>query len=156
VTTEPRWLDDRQQRAWRSYLLMQAHLPARLNRELQADSELSLADFDVLVHLTDVPDARARVYEIAQALQWERSRLSHHLKRMEARSLVVREECREDGRGALVVLTDAGRRAIEQAAPGHVEVVRRLMLDALTDDEVDALGRIAKKVLGRLAADPQA
>src|SRR6186713_2648620 len=115
--TDPRWLDERQQRAWRGYLAMQTRLQAQLNRQLQADSGMSLADFDVLVALTDRPHVQMRVLELAEALQWEKSRLSHHLARMERRGLIERQDCPDDARGAFVVLTDEGRRAIERAAP---------------------------------------
>src|SRR6266536_1362368 len=144
--TETRWLDDRQQRAWRGFRGMQAHLTAALNRQLLADSRLSLADFDVLVHLTDVPEGRLRVTELARALQLEQSRTSHHVSRMQKRGLVVREDCPEDRRGAFVVLTPAGRHAIELAAPRHVEAVRRLVFDHLTDDQVETLAAIAEQV----------
>jgi DNA-binding MarR family transcriptional regulator len=151
--TEPRWLDPSEQRAWRGYLRMQGQLSARLNRPLQQDSELSLADFDVLVALTDLPEERMRVLELARVLQWEKSRVSHHVGRMEKRGLVVREECRDDGRGAFVVLTPAGRRAIESAAPPHVDTVRRLVFDSLSPEQVDALAAIAAKVLTNLESD---
>ena len=150
--TDPRWLDDREQRAWRSYLAMQNRLQAHLNRRLQADSGLSLADFTVLVELTDVPDGRLRVRELAEALQWEKSRLSHHLARMERRGLIERQDCPDDARGAFVVLTPEGRRAIEQAAPPHVETVRSAMFDGLDPDQVDTLAHIAEVVLNRIDA----
>jgi DNA-binding MarR family transcriptional regulator len=123
---------------------------------LQADSELSLADFDVLVQLTDVAEARVRVVELARALQWEQSRASHHLARMQKRGLVVREECPEDRRGAFVVLTPAGRRAIEMAAPRHVETVRRLFFDRLTDEQVQTLATISDQILAGLDEDEAA
>jgi DNA-binding MarR family transcriptional regulator len=148
--TDPRWLDEHEQQAWRRYLDMQAQLQARLHRELQRESSLSLADFDVLVALTDRPDTRIRVLELAEALQWEKSRLSHHLVRMQRRGLIEREDCPEDARGAFVVLTAAGRRAIENAAPAHVETVRRLVFDGLDAAQVHALADIAEIVLGRL------
>ncbi|MFI5955181.1 MarR family winged helix-turn-helix transcriptional regulator [Cryptosporangium sp. NPDC051539] len=151
--TDPRWLDADEQRAWRRYLRMQSELTARLSRQLQTESELSLADFEVLVNLTDVPEGRLRVTELANALQWEKSRLSHHFARMEKRGLVVRENCPSDARGAFVVLTPAGRSAIEAAAPGHVEAVRRLMFDGLTPEQVDALAAIADVVLERIERD---
>ncbi|MGC9667973.1 MarR family winged helix-turn-helix transcriptional regulator [Planosporangium sp. 12N6] len=151
--TSPRWLDEQEQRAWRGYVRMQGRLNARLNRQLQTDSELSLADFEVLVHLTDVPDGRLRVAELARTMEWEQSRLSHHLARMHKRGLVEREGCPDDRRGAFIVLTPAGRRAIEQAAPRHVETVRRLFLDRLTRDQVRALAEISDAVLGALDED---
>jgi DNA-binding MarR family transcriptional regulator len=146
-----RWLDEREQRAWRAYLAMQAQLQAELHRRLQAESGLSLADFDVLVALTDRSSERMRVLELAEALRWEKSRLSHHLSRMQKRGLVEREDCPDDARGAFVVLTEQGRRAIEAAAPPHVEAVRELVFDGLDEAGVDALARVAETVLTRLS-----
>ena len=151
MTTQGPWLTDDQQQVWRRWLAVNAELAALLHRDLQANSGLSLPDFSVLVQLTDRPEARVRVSDLADALQWERSRLSHHLRRMEARALVRREECPEDGRGAFVVLTPAGREAIERAAPDHAATVRTVVFDPLTDAEFAALGRITEKVLARLA-----
>lgn len=145
-----RWLEEREQAAWRAYLRMQSRLQAELHRRLQADSGLSIADFDVLVALTDRPDERVRVLELATSLEWEKSRLSHHLARMQKRGLITREECDDDGRGNFVVLTPEGRAAIEAAAPGHVETVRDLVFDAVSDADVDALARISAAVLERL------
>ncbi len=151
--TEPRWLSAHEQRAWRGYLDMHARLTARLHRQLQADSGLSLSDFDVLVQLTDRADERARVLELAHALQWEKSRLSHHLVRMQQRELVTREQCPDDARGAFVVLTDTGRAAIERAAPPHVEAVRDLLFDQIDEGQVEALRAITEQVLARLEQD---
>ena len=150
--TEPRWLDERRQRAWRAWLAMQTRLQAELNRQLQADSGMSLADFDVLVALTDRPDVPLRVFELAEAVQWEKSRLSHHLARMERRGLVERQDCPDDARGAFVVLTAAGRDAIERAAPAHVETVRALVFDGLAPEQVDLLADVAERVLHRVDA----
>ncbi|MFC8851014.1 MULTISPECIES: MarR family winged helix-turn-helix transcriptional regulator [unclassified Micromonospora] len=150
--TGTRWLDDDQQRAWRAYLRMQAELTARLSRQLQAESGLSLADYEVLVQLTEAPDGRLRPFALQRALQWEQSRLSHHLGRMQRRGLVDREECPQDARGAFVVLAAAGRAAVEAAAPAHVDTVRRLVFDQLDPDEVRTLERIATRVVDRLDA----
>ncbi|MFI2666708.1 MarR family winged helix-turn-helix transcriptional regulator [Micromonospora carbonacea] len=150
-----RWLDDDQQRAWRAYLRMQAEVAARLGRQLQADSGLSFADYGVLVQLAEAPDGRLRPFELQRDLQWEQSRLSHHLGRMQRRGLVDREECPQDARGAFVVLTAAGRAAIEAAAPAHVDTVRRLVFDRLDPDEVRALERIATRVVEGLDAEPR-
>jgi DNA-binding MarR family transcriptional regulator len=129
---------------------MGARLPAALNRQLQTDAGLSLPDFDVLVQLTETPSGKVRILPLAQALGWERSRLSHHVKRMERRGLVEREECPDDGRGAFVVVTTAGREAIEGAAPEHAKTVRGLVFDSLTDDELDTMATLIDKVLSRL------
>lgn len=149
MSTEIPWLTGKQQRLWRRWLTLNALLPAALHRELQVDSGLSLPDFEVLVQLTDIPEGRVRVNDLARALHWERSRLSHHITRMERRDLIKREECPNDKRGAFVVLTRAGRTAIEQAAPAHVRTVRRLVFDALTEEDTDALAAVVDKVLAR-------
>jgi DNA-binding MarR family transcriptional regulator len=145
-----RWLTDDEQRAWRGLLQMTSRLDARLNRELQQASGLSLADYDVLVLLTEAPDGRLRVFELAEDLQWEQSRLSHHLARMQRRGLVAREECTTDRRGAFVVLTDAGREAIERAAPPHVALVRQLVFDGLSKEQVAMLESTVDEVVSRL------
>lgn len=150
---ETRWLDDAEQKAWRSYLRMNTVLTAALSRQLQNDTTLSLPDFEVLVHLTDVDDGRLRVSELARAMRWEKSRLSHQVTRMQRRGLVAREECPSDGRGAFVVLTDEGRATIEAAAPSHVHSVRRLFFDTITADEVTALTAISQRVIERVEAN---
>ncbi len=156
LVTGTRWLTDAEQHAWRSYVSMQTQLNARLSKQLQADSELSHADFAVLVQLTDTPEERVRVFELARALEWEKSRVSHHLARMQKRGLIAREECPSDARGAFIVLTPQGRAAIENAAPRHVETVRRLVFDALTPEQVKALAAISEQVLARLAEEEAA
>ncbi len=118
-----------------------------------ADSDLSLQDFDVLVRLSEAPDGRLRISDLAGALLWERSRLSHHSKRMERRGLVKRTECPDDGRGAFLVLTPTGRATLERAAPAHARTVRRLVFDALSDDELAAMARFTDVLLSRL--DPE-
>jgi DNA-binding MarR family transcriptional regulator len=90
------------------------------------------------------------VFELAEDLQWEQSRLSHHLARMQRRGLVAREECTTDRRGAFVVLTDAGQDAIEKAAPGHVALVRQLVFDGLSAEQVVTLESFVTRVLSRL------
>ncbi|GAA1148956.1 MarR family winged helix-turn-helix transcriptional regulator [Nocardioides aquiterrae] len=145
-----RWLDPDEQRAWRAWLDAHAHLSARLNRELQATSGLSLSDYDVLVHLTDVPDGRLRAFELARGLEWEKSRVSRQVARMAERGLVERAASPEDGRGAYVAITAAGRQAIENAAPAHVELVRQLVFDGLTTAQVRTLATVALSVLSRL------
>ena len=154
MTEDTTWLNERQQRVWRSWLAMNAQLPAALHKQLQQDSGLSLLDFDVLVQLSETCEGKIRVVPLATALGWERSRLSHHIKRMEGRGLVMREECHDDGRGAFVVLTSAGREAVERAAPGHLQTVRELVFDSLSDEELDLLERFTANVRGRLRAEP--
>ncbi len=132
-TPERGWLTPKQQRAWVAYMRVQLRMNYEMNRQLQADSGLSLADYDVLVALSD-NDAGMRVSDLAAQIGWERSRLSHQLRRMEERGLTERRPSVEDGRTSNVVLTANGRRAITEAAPGHVDLVRALFFDPLPDN----------------------
>ena len=145
-----RWLTEDEQRAWRGLLRMTAQLNARMNRQLQDDYGISLPDYDVLVVLSEAPQGRQRVFELADALAWEQSRVSHQLARMQRRGLVARQECPTDARGAFAVLTEAGRAAIERAAPAHVEMVRQLVFDGLSRDQLAALTAVTADVLDRL------
>jgi DNA-binding MarR family transcriptional regulator len=149
-----RWLTAEEQRVWRRWMTLNAQLSATLQRELQDDAGLSTQDYEVLVHLTDNAEGRMRVTDLARLMQWERSRVSHHVTRMERRHLVQRVECAEDGRGAFVVITQQGRAAIEQAATGHVNTVRRLVFDVLSPEEVDSFGAIIDKALAQLDNQP--
>lgn len=117
-----------------------------MNRQLTEDHGLSLADYSVLVALADSPDGRRRVTELASEIGWERSRLSHHLKRMSDRGLTERQASDSDGRATDAVLTEHGRRAIEHAAPGHVALVQRLFFDGLSDTEVTTLGDLLTRL----------
>jgi DNA-binding MarR family transcriptional regulator len=150
----PRWLSPAEQRAWRSFIDMHAKLTGRLSRQLQTDSGLSAADFAVLVALTDVPDGRRRFLDLARSVEWEKSRMSHHIARMAGRGLVVREECPEDARGAFVVITPEGRAAIEAAAPRHVQAVREFFLDHVTPAELRVLAEISDRVVRKLDEEP--
>ena len=147
-----RWLTDEEQQAWRGLLRMTAQLNARANRLLVQEYGISLADYEVLVALSEAPEGQLRVFEVADALAWEQSRVSHQLARMQRRGLITREECETDARGAFAVLTTAGRAAIERAAPAHVEQVRQLVFDELSHEQVSALTEITTRVLDRLAA----
>jgi DNA-binding MarR family transcriptional regulator len=147
-----RWLTEEEQRAWRGLLLMTSQLNARMNRQLLQDYGISLADYEVLVVLSEAPAGRLRVFEVADALAWEQSRVSHQLARMQRRGLIARQDCASDARGAFAVLTEAGRAAIERAAPAHVETVRQLVFDGLTQDQLTTLTEVTSCVLDRLAA----
>lgn len=150
---EPRWLTEAEDRAWRGYRRMRALLDLQISRDLTSDSGLSDADYDVLSNLSETPGRRMRLTELAAHMLWSKSRLSHHLTRMQQRGLVAREECPSDARGAVVVLTDAGWEAIRAAAPPHVESVRRNLVDLLSEDQLAALGDIAETVVRHLT-DP--
>ncbi len=144
------WLDDREQAAWRGFLAVQNRVGAQLRRSLQRDSGLSDSDYDVLVHLAEAPQDRLRIFELGQELAWEKSRLSHQIRRMVDRGLVARQECDTDGRGAFVVLTPAGRRSIRLAVPHHIAEVRRVFVDALSPAQLDVLTEINRAILGGL------
>lgn len=150
MSAEPRWLTEQEQQAWRGLVTLWTQLSAALARDMAAHSELSMADFTVLVALTEACGGRVRAYSLAETLQWERSRLSHQLSRMERRGLLTRDACSEDGRGQVVCVSAAGRTAIGAAAPAHVAAVRRLFLDALNADQVAALAEIVALALPRL------
>jgi DNA-binding MarR family transcriptional regulator len=146
-----RWLTEEEQRAWRGLLRMTAQLNARANRLLLQEYGISLADYEVLVALSEAPEGQLRVFEVADALAWEQSRVSHQLARMQRRGLITREGCATDARGAFAVLTTVGRATIERAAPAHVEQVRQLVFDELSHEQVSALTEITTRVLDRLA-----
>jgi DNA-binding MarR family transcriptional regulator len=143
-----KWLTPEQQRVWRDYLQVERLLPAQLGRELQG---LSIPEYEVLVHLSEAPDGRLRPFQLGEATQWEQSRLSHQLTRMQRRGLIVREECPGDARGAFIVLTAAGRNAIESAAPAHAAAVLELVFDQLSDEETTVFGQACAKIRQALA-----
>lgn len=149
---EARWLDEREQRAWRALMVMQDGLSEFLDRRLRTRCGLSQADYEVLAHLSEAPEGRLRPFELVRLLRWEKSRLSQHLGRMEKRDLVTREPCATDQRGAVVALTDRGRVLIEAAAPQHVGDVREVLVDHLSPDELETLATIGDTVRARLAA----
>jgi DNA-binding MarR family transcriptional regulator len=154
MDAQPRWLDPEQKVAWDNFIRMQETLIGRLSRRVQADSGMSAADYIVLHNLTERGNGRMRFLDLAKLVEWEKSRMSHQVTRMAKRGLVAREECPDDGRGAFIVATPAGYKAIEEAAPQHVEHVRRLFIDALTPNQLAALGRISKRVLDHMEKQP--
>src|SRR5262245_29441039 len=149
----PRWLDARQQHVWRAYIRMNQELYARLGNLLATEEGMSAADYAVLVPLSEAPDGVLRARDLGAEIGWDRSRLSHHVARMEKRGLVVRQECEEDARGSMVRLTRAGRKAIEGAAPAHAEAVHEHFFDLLSKRELDTLAVVFDRVLGKLAGD---
>lgn len=146
-----KWLNDSEEQAWRSLQFMQMRLTTELARQLAENSPLSYPDYIVLVALTAQPDGRSRIFEVANEIGWEKSRLSHHIARMSERGLVTREKCDSDRRGAFIVITGLGRRELAAAAPGHVEAVRRLFLNALTQDQLRVIREVSESTLTRLA-----
>ena len=124
-----------------------------MNRQLQADSDLSLADYDVLNALADSPGQRLRMTVLAARIGWERSRVSHHVRRMSARELVDLSPSTTDRRATEAVLTEAGRTVLLAATPGHSALVRRMFFDGLDDDLVPALHRALTQVHEQVLAE---
>jgi DNA-binding MarR family transcriptional regulator len=148
-----RWLSPQEQRAWRALQYLRTPLGTALNRQLTRDSRLSTADYEVLVVLSESPGGTLRAGELGQRTGWEKSRLSHHIKRMVSRGLVERRDCLTDGRGLLVGITEAGREAIREAAPGHVRAVREYVIDLLTPDQLQVLAEIGEAVGARITIE---
>lgn len=151
--TETKWLNTEEARAWRALQFLNMPLSAALNRQLARHSNLSTADYAVLVQLSEADGEQLRARDMVRAIGWEKSRLSHHIRRMESRALVSREECPTDGRGAFIKLTPTGRTAIEGAAPGHVNAVRSYFIDLLSPEQLAVFADIAEAVGARLNAD---
>jgi DNA-binding MarR family transcriptional regulator len=148
--TDPNWLDEREQRAWRGFLAVNAAVQRRIARQLQQETGLSSADYAVLVSLSEAPGGRLRVFQLRVAADWEKTRLTHQITRMTSRGLVAREPCPDDPRGAFVALTEAGWEAITAAAPLHVAHVRHWFFDALRTEQVEALLDLNDTVLSHL------
>jgi DNA-binding MarR family transcriptional regulator len=145
-----RWLTKEQQAHWRSWLAASTVLREQLSRELQDLHGLTMTDYEIMVRLSERETNAIRMSDLATLTLLSRSRLSHQIDRMEAAGLVSREVCPDDRRGQLAVLTAAGMKALETAAPDHVEGVRKHFVDVLTDAEYKALGSAAKKIADHL------
>jgi DNA-binding MarR family transcriptional regulator len=141
-----RWLTTEEQQAWRAWLAASALLNDRLSRDLQAKHGLTLADYEILVWLSEHPERRLRMSELAERTLASRSRLSHQIDRMERSGLVQRQQCDDDRRGAFAVLTEFGMKAIAAAAPDHVDSVRENLVDVLSPQEFTALGDACRKI----------
>jgi DNA-binding MarR family transcriptional regulator len=142
-----RWLDEDEQRTWRAVHRMHAQLIAALAQGLKTDSDMSISDYEVLVILSEAPDGGLRARDLRCELQWEKSRLAHHVRRMEQRGYVRRDVCTDDARAPLVCVTEMGLAAIREAAPAHVARVRELFFDALDPAQVVAMRDAAEAVL---------
>jgi DNA-binding MarR family transcriptional regulator len=144
-------LTDEQQETWFAYMRVMLRLTHEMNRQLQTDSDLSLADYDVLNALADSPGGRLQLTALAARIGWERSRVSHHLQRMSARGLVERSPSESDRRATDAVLTDAGRAALRAATPGHAALIRRMFFDGLDPELLvplrTALDQVHERVL---------
>lgn len=143
-TTE--WLDDEEQAAWRGLLAATALIDRRLDEQLQRDCRMPHAYYVVLVALSEQPDRTCRMSVLADLTMSSQSRVSHAVARLEDRGWVRRDRSASDRRGKLAILTDDGRRALEGAAPGHVQQVRRVLFDRLSREQVRQLRDITRAV----------
>lgn len=147
---EPRWLTDEEQQAWRPFAALLFRLPAALDAQLQRDAQITHFEYMVLISLSEAPDRTSRMSDLAAMANGSLSRLSHVVSRLERRGWVRRESCPGDGRFINAVLTDEGLEKVVATAPGHVEAVRKLIVDALTPPEFRALGASSTQILDRL------
>lgn len=143
-----RWLNAEQQRIWRAYLLGNARLRDRLERDLR-ELGLSLSEYEILVRLSEAPERTMRMAQLASSVHQSRSRLTHTIARMERAGHVVRFTCPSDKRGVLARLTDSGYARLESAAPIHVAGVRETLIDLADPEDLRALGRIFTKIIER-------
>jgi DNA-binding MarR family transcriptional regulator len=144
------WLEGDQQRAWLAYIRVQLRMAYEMNRQLLADSALSLPDYDVLTALSAADGGRMQITALAAQIGWERSRVSHHVRRMSARGLVTCALSAADRRVTEVTLTARGRQALEAAAPGHVDLVRHLFFGGLPEGLVGPLSEALECVYANI------
>jgi DNA-binding MarR family transcriptional regulator len=151
---DTRWLTEREQQIWRSFLSASLGLTDALARQLQRDAGMPHAYYEILVALSEAPDRTLRMSELAGVRNSSRSRLSHAIARLEEAGWVHRQGCPTDKRGAYAVLTDKGFAALEAAAPGHVTEVRQKLFDQLTPEQVEQLGEISAAIQRGLGTPP--
>ena len=145
----PKWLNPREMKAWRSYIIASRRLLEALDTDLDGH-DLSMADYEVLAQLSDAPDRRMRMTELAEIAMLSKSRLSHRMKVMEKAGWVRREVCTEDKRGSFAVMTEKGWRAIVKAAPDHVASVRNRFVDNLNVKDQEDLAKIFDRLSTKL------
>lgn len=150
---DTRWLDDDELAAWVGLVAVVELLPGVLDAQLRRDSDLAHFEYFVLAMLSETPDQTLRMTALAQRTNATLPRLSHVVRRLEARGLVERSPCPDDRRATNARLTDQGWEAIEAAAPGHVDNVRRRVIDALTPEQLHQLRDITGALLERLDPD---
>jgi DNA-binding MarR family transcriptional regulator len=148
-----KWLDEDEMRAWHSFLAAGALIDRLVDAQLKEAVGLSHPQYEILVRLAEAPDGELRMTELAGTLLSSKSGLTYQVTQLEKAGLVERRSCPSDVRGVLAVLTSAGRRLLEQAAPGHVTLVRELLIDVLTPGQLaslaDALGEVSRRAAAR-------
>jgi DNA-binding MarR family transcriptional regulator len=151
----PQWLTDQEMRSWRAYVITKPLLERQLHRELVDRFGVTLADYEVLVRLSEMPDRRMRMSDLAQELGVSKSKVSHQISRMERAGTVRRAQCDDDARGVLAELTDEGMRTLTEAAPTHVAGVREHMIDLMTPQEQLVVERVFNRMAEHLNALPK-
>ena len=139
---DTRWLEPEEQRAWRSFITGVTALFEKLDRELREEHDVSMAEYELMVRLSEAPCHALRMAELASSVSHSRSRTTHTISRMERDGIVSRVACPEDGRGVMAVLTDAGYRRLQEASHTHVNGVRRHLVDLADPADFQALGRV--------------
>lgn len=147
---EVAWLDHEQQRSWRAYLVGTTLLTDRLDRDLREKHGLSLPEYEILVRLSEAPGRRMRMAVLADSVSHSRSRVTHTIARLEKAGSVERVSCADDKRGVEALITEVGYAALESAAPTHVAGVRALLVDLVSPDDYDAVGRVFNAVTDKL------
>lgn len=151
-SSSPRWLSPTEQATWRSFGTAIQVVNDRVEAQLQRDSQLSHADYEILVRLSEQPGRASRMSDLAERTFFSRSRLSHAVGRLEREGWVLREPCPDDRRGQVAVLTDRGFQKLALAAPGHVDAVRAALFDPLTPAQVGQLAEIAAAIIAAAGA----
>ena len=150
MSDEAPWLDDEEMETWLPFVRLVSRLPGALDGQVRQDADLSYFEYCVLVTLEHAEDETMRMSDLAVLCNGSLSRLSHVARRLEGEGLIRRFACPTDGRSTLAALTGAGREKLVQAAPGHVKLVRSLVFDELTRDEMRQLGVLSKRLLDRI------
>lgn len=150
----PRWLSADEQHTWRESIEAWQWLIAAVDAQLQRDSGMPLAYYEILVRLSEAPDRSLRMTQLAEASSSSKSRVSHAVARLEERGWVRRVDCPTDRRGQIAMLTDQGFAALSGAAPGHVEQVRQVLFDALSAEQLGQLDSISSAILAKAASSP--
>ncbi|MFC9326133.1 MarR family winged helix-turn-helix transcriptional regulator [Kitasatospora sp. NPDC057015] len=151
--TEPRWLDEDEMAAWRGFVAASNLLNRRLERQLKDDSGLSHTQYEILVHLSAAPEGSLRMTELAERLITSKSGLTYQVTQLEKAGLVSRRSCPSDVRGIFADLTEKGRETVRDAAPGHLAMVRELLIDVLSREQLAVLADGLGEVSRRLRAD---
>ena len=150
--SETKWLNDGQQRSWRGLVLGMTLLMDRLDHDLQRMFGISMAEYEILVRLSEREGRQMRMAQLADAMAHSRSRVTHTVGRLEKTGLVIRNKSPEDGRGIVCHMTDEGFELLSRMAPYHVRGVRDNLVDIVPDDDFEALGRVMNAVADHLVA----